>query len=220
MRIIEVIKDFLKVFIMIKGKRNPNYHLRVKKFSQNINQIAEKNIISKILKKQNVKRILDFGCNDGLLNKYLDNNINYWGVDNNKKIKKELKLYSKNIKIIKKKIPFKNDFFDCVVLSHVLAHIENPNKLIRNLENKLRIKGIFIIVSPNKSYKFFYSFINIFNNYNPDTTIYKYYSSLEIKNKFLKDYEILDTLNYSIKNGKIRNSLINSRFLIVLKKIK
>ena len=205
---------------MIKGKRNPNYHKRVKKFSQNVNQIAEKNIISKILKKQNVKRILDFGCNDGLLNKYLDNNINYWGVDNNKKIKKELKLYSKNIKIIKKKIPFKNDFFDCVVLSHVLAHIENPNKLIRNLENKLRIKGIFIIVSPNKSYKFFYSFINIFNNYNPDTTIYKYYSSLEIKNKFLKDYEILDTLNYSIKNGKIRNSLINSRFLIVLKKIK
>ena len=214
MRIIEVIKDFLK------GKRNPNYHLRVKKFSQNINQIAEKNIISKILKKQNVNRILDFGCNDGLLNKYLNNDINYWGIDNNKRIKKGLKLYSKNIKIIKKKIPFKNDFFDCVVLSHVIAHIENPYKLIRNLEKKLKSKGIFIIVSPNKFYKFFYSFFNIFNNYNPDTTIYKYYSSLEIKNKFLKNYKILDTLNYSIKNGKIRNSLINSRFLIVLKKIK
>ena len=220
MRIIEVIKDFLKVFIMIKGKRNPNYHLRVKKFSQNINQIAEKNIISKILKKQNVNRILDFGCNDGLLNKYLNNDINYWGIDNNKRIKKGLKLYSKNIKIIKKKIPFKNDFFDCVVLSHVIAHIENPYKLIRNLEKKLKSKGIFIIVSPNKFYKFFYSFFNIFNNYNPDTTIYKYYSSLEIKNKFLKNYKILDTLNYTIKNGKIRNSLINSRFLIVLKKIK
>ena len=107
MRIIEVIKDFLKVFIMIKGKRNPNYHKRVKKFSQNINQIAEKNIISKILKKQNVNRILDFGCNDGLLNKYLNNDINYWGIDNNKRIKKELKLYSKNIKIIKKKYPLK-----------------------------------------------------------------------------------------------------------------
>ena len=39
------------------------------------------------LKKQKVKRILDFGCNDGLLYKYLNNNINYWGVDNNKKIK-------------------------------------------------------------------------------------------------------------------------------------
>ena len=220
MRIIEVIKDFLKVFIMIKGKRNPNYHLRVKKFSQNINQIAEKNIISKILKKQNVNRILDFGCNDGLLNKYLNNDINYWGIDNNKRIKKGLKLYSKNIKIIKKKIPFKNDFFDCVVLSHVIAHIENPYKLIRNLEKKLKSKGIFIIVSPNKFYKFFYSFFNIFNNYNPDTTIYKYYSSLEIKNKFLKNYKILDTLNYTIKNGKIRNSLINSRFLIVLKKMK
>ena len=92
MRIIEVIKDFLKVFIMIEGKRNPNYHKRVKKFSQNKNQIVEKKIISKILKKQNVNRILDFGCNDGLLNKYLNNKINYWGVDNNEEIKKELKL--------------------------------------------------------------------------------------------------------------------------------
>tara|TARA_Y100001935_G_scaffold248517_1_gene245826 strand:+ start:756 stop:1418 length:663 start_codon:yes stop_codon:yes gene_type:complete len=220
MRIIEVIKDFLKVFIMIKGKRNPNYHKRVKKFSQNKNQIAEKKIISKILKKQKLNRILDFGCNDGLLNKYLNNNINYWGVDNNKEIKKEPKLHSKNIKIIKKKIPFKNGFFDCVVLSHVIAHIENPYKLIRNLEKKLRTKGIFIIISPNKSYKFFYSFLNIFNNYNPDTTIYKYYSSLEIKKKFLKNYKILNTLNYSIKKGKIRNSLINSRFLIVFRKIK
>ena len=220
MRIIEVIKDFLKVFIMIEGKRNPNYHKRVKKFSQNKNQIAEKKIISKILKKQNVNRILDFGCNDGLLNKYLNNEINYWGVDNNKEIKKELKLYSKNIKIIKKKIPFENDFFDCIVLSHVISHIESPYKLIRNLEKKLKIKGIFIIISPNKFYKFFYSFFNIFNNYNPDTTIYKYYSSLEIKKNFLKNYKILDTLNYSIKNGKTRNSLINSRFLIVCRKIK
>ena len=220
MRIIEVIKDFLKVFIMIEGKRNPNYHKRVKKFSQNENQIVEKKIISKILKKQNVNRILDFGCNDGLLNKYLNNKINYWGVDNNEEIKKELKLYSKNIKIIKKKIPFEKNFFDCIVLSHVIAHIESPYKLIRNLEKKLKIKGIFIIISPNKFYKFFYSFFNIFNNYNPDTTIYKYYSSLEIKKNFLKNYKILDTLNYSIKNGKTRNSLINSRFLIVCRKIK
>ena len=64
---------------------------------------------------------MDVTC---LLNKYLNNDINYWGIDNNKKIKEELKLYSKNIKIIKK-IIFKNGFFDCVVLSHVIAHIEN-----------------------------------------------------------------------------------------------
>ena len=220
MRIIKVIKDFLKIFIMIEGKRNPNYHKRVKNFSQNKNQIVEKKIISKILEKQNVNRILDFGCNDGLLSKYLNYNINYWGVDNNKEIIKDIKLHSKNIKIIKNKIPFKNDFFDCVVLSHVIGHIESPYKLIRLLEKKLKIKGIFVIISPSKYYKFFYSFFNIVNNYNPDTTIYKYYSSLEIKKKFLKNYKILDTLNYSIKNGKISNAFINSRFLIVCRKIK
>ncbi len=220
MRIIEVIKDFLKVFIVMKGRRNQNYHKRVEKFSKNKNQITEKKMISKILKKQKVKKVLDFGCNDGLLNKYLSKKIIYWGVDNNRHIKKELRLFSKNIKIIKKKLPFNNNFFDCVVLSHVIAHIENPHELIINLEKKLKFNGIFLIISPNKFYKFFYSFLNIFNNYNPDTTIYKHYSSLEIKRKFLKNYEIVNILDYSVNKGKIKNFLINSRLLIVCRKIK
>lgn len=220
MRIIEVIKDFLKVFIVMKGRRNQNYHKRVEKFSKNKNQITEKKMISKILKKQKVKKVLDFGCNDGLLKKYLSKKIMYWGVDNNRHIKKELKLFSKNIKIIKNKLPFNNNFFDCVVLSHVIAHIENPYELIINLEKKLKFNGIFIIISPNKFYKFFYSFLNIFNNYNPDTTIYKHYSSLEIKKKFLKNYEIVNILDYSVNKGKIKKFLINSRLLIVCRKIK
>lgn len=220
MRIIEVIKDFLKVFIVMKARRNQNYHKRVEKFSKNKNQITEKKMISKILKKQKVKKVLDFGCNDGLLKKYLSKKIMYWGVDNNRHIKKELKLFSKNIKIIKKKLPFNNNFFDCVVLSHVIAHIENPYEIIINLEKKLKFNGIFIIISPNKFYKFFYSFLNIFNNYNPDTTIYKHYSSLEIKRKFLKNYEIVNILDYSVNKGKIKNFLINSRLLIVCRKIK
>ena len=177
-------------------------------------------MIYQILKKQKVKKILDFGCNDGLLNKYLTKKIMYWGVDNNTHIKKELKLFSNNIKIIKKKLPFKNKFFDCVVLSHVIAHIENPYELIINLEKKLKLNGIFIIISPNKFYKFFYSFLNIFNNYNPDTTIYKHYSSLEIKRKFLKDYEVISIFDYSVDKGEIKNFLINSRLLIVCRKIK
>ena len=220
MRIIEVIKDFLKVFIVMKGNRNQNYHKRVEKFSKNKNQITEKKMISQILKKQKVKKVLDFGCNDGLLNKYLSKKIMYWGVDNNRHIKKELKLFSNNIKIIKKKLPFNNNFFDCVILSHVIAHIENPYELIINLEKKLKFNGIFIIISPNKFYKFFYFFLNIFNNYNPDTTIYKHYSSLEIKKKFLKNYEILNIFDYSVDKGKIKNFLINSRLLIVCRKIK
>ncbi len=220
MRIVEVIKDFLKVFIVVTGNRNQNYHKRVENFSKKKNQITEKKMISKILKKQKVKKILDFGCNDGLLNKYLSKNIKYWGIDNNKSIKKELKLFSKNIKITENKLPFQNDFFDCVVLSHVIAHIKNPYKLFVDLEKKLKKNGIIIIISPNKFYKFFYSFLNIFNNYNPDTTIYKHYSSLEIKKKFLNDYEILNIFDYSLEKGEVKNFLINSRLLIVCRKIK
>ena len=40
MRIIDVIKDFLKIFIGMKGDRNQNYHKRVEKFSKNKNQIT------------------------------------------------------------------------------------------------------------------------------------------------------------------------------------
>ena len=107
-----------------------------------------------------------------------------------------------------------------MVLSHVIAHIRNPYELFISLEKKLKINGIFVIISPNKFYKFFYFFLNIFNNYNPDTTIYKHYSSLEIKKKFLRNYEILDIFKYSLEKGKIKNFLINSRLLIVCRKTK
>ena len=56
MRIIEVIKDFLKIFIYINGSGDQNYHRRVVKFSRNKNQITEKKMISKILKKKQSKK--------------------------------------------------------------------------------------------------------------------------------------------------------------------
>ena len=82
----------------------------------------------------------------------------------------------------------------------------------------LKKNVIIIIVSPNKYFKFFYFFINIFNNYLPDETISKHYSIKELENMNNLSWKILESYSYTIKNNKIYNNILNSRFVLILKK--
>jgi len=220
MRIVNILKDFFKFFFKIKTKKIANYHKRASDFEKKKYQITEKKFISKIIKKYKAYKVLDFGCNNCSFKIYLDKNINYWGIDTNKNLLKNVKLYSNKFKLIKKNIPFKNNYFDCVLMSHVFAHLDEPNIWLERLSKKLKNNGIIIIITPNKFYKFFYFFLNLFNNYEPDLTIYKHYSYKEIVNKFLlNNWKILKSFSYSVKKNKITNSILNSRCIIIAKKI-
>ena len=108
MRLKLVFYDFIKIFCKFQNSKiNNNYILRTNKFSKSKKQKIEHNFINKILKKFHVKRVLDFGCNDGILKISLSKRINYNGIDINKKLKSNF-LYSKKIKIYKKKYPLIN----------------------------------------------------------------------------------------------------------------
>ncbi len=219
MRTLNIISDFLKIFFTLKSKKVNNYHLRVSNFEKESKQIVEKKLVSKILKQKKISKVLDFGCNNCSLKIYLDKKINYWGVDTNKDLLKNVKLYSKNFSIINKNIPFRNNYFDCIVMSHVFAHLDDPKKWLSKLEQKLKRNGIIIIITPNKFYKFFYFLFNLFNKYKPDLTINKHYSNKEIENKyFLTNWKILKSFSYSINKNVISNNIINSRCLIIAKK--
>ena len=77
-----------------------------------------------------------------------------------------------------------------------------------------------ILVTPNKYYKFFYFFRNIFNNYQPDETIVKYYSLTGIINLFEKNnFEVIKHYKFSVKKNKIISSYLNSRILVIAKKV-
>lgn len=218
MRFIKLLYDFKKIFFKEKkNKFDYNYVLRTKKFSKSKRQKIEHQYINKILKKNKIKEVLDFGCNDGRLAASIDKDIIYQGVDINNNIKKGY-LYSKNIKIFDKHISLKRKF-ECIVFSHVIGHLDNPYSLINGLIKNLKKKGIFIIITPNKYYKFFISFKNLFNDYMPDETVLKYYSKKEILNILnLLNFRLIYFKNYSIQNNSIKKSLIGERLIFVAKK--
>jgi ubiquinone/menaquinone biosynthesis C-methylase UbiE len=220
MRIKKVFIDLLKHFFKFKPKKVNNYLSRTNVFNKSRKQIIEQKYIFKKIKKYHKKKILDYGCNDCFFSTIIDKKIKYYGVDNNKELlNKKLKIYSKNFLFLKKtKIPFRKEYFDCVLLSHVLPHIYNSKSLIEEIKRVLKKNGILIIVCPNKIFKFFYFFLNIFNNYIPDETISKHFSSKNVQDLFDNNWKLLETNEYSIQK-KIKKKYLNSRFIIIFKKL-
>ena len=104
------------------------------------------------------------------------------------------------IKIVKydgKKLPFKNEFFDRIIISHALEHINNPEDFIMEMMNKLKKGGILSISLPTDPGLFF----RIARNF---MKIFKLNRSLKISN-FEHDY---------INATEHINSIFNLRAII------
>ena len=109
----------------------------------------EFNIISKLIKKDS--KVLDVGCGDGELMKYIYENItkDIRGIEISKK--KVQKCVAEGLTVIegnaeKDLLQFPNLSFDYVILSQTLQAFYNPEKVIDEL---LRISNKAIITIPN-----------------------------------------------------------------------
>ncbi len=220
MRQKKIITDFLKIFFRLRPNKVKNYLNRTNNFNKQSNQIVEQKFIFNKIKKYKKKIILDYGCNDCFFARNLDKSFSYFGVDNNPELlKKNVKIYCKNFIFLKgKKIPFLKEYFDCIILSHVIAHIYEPKNLFKEINRVLKKNGIVIIVTPNKIFKFFYFFLNIFNNYLPDETISKHYSKNDLLKFEIFKLKVVENNTYSIINKKISDHFLNSRIITILKK--
>jgi len=120
--------------------------------------------IIKLMKKENIKSVLDLGCGSGrhvvLLAK---EGFDIYGIDISKEgIKltkqhlKELKLKAKLKKAsCYKKFPFEDNFFDAVISIQVIHHnyIEKIRYCISEIERVLKPNGIIFITVPVKKNK-------------------------------------------------------------------
>lgn len=100
----------------------------------------------------NIKNILDIGCGTGdFLFRAKDEGWQVFGFEPNAKAKAISK--SKNINLIDDLDSFQKQSFDVITMWHVLEHVPDLDKQIRQIKSLLKPDGLLIIAVPNfKSY--------------------------------------------------------------------
>lgn len=123
--------------------------------------------IIKELAPQNSERILEAGCGPGYYLKILNQiglKLKLYGVDiDESALAKARKILNKKVIYkadITKKLPFKKDYFDKVIISEVLEHVPDDEKALRTIYGVLKPGGKLVVTVPNKNYPFFWDPVN------------------------------------------------------------
>ncbi len=99
-------------------------------------------------------KILDIGCGAGNMAKgikYYRPDLEIYGIDISEKAIQIAKHRSQGIQFILGKgeqLPYKDNFFDAIVMYDVLEHIEKPEKILQEVQRVLKENGIVHIFSP------------------------------------------------------------------------
>ena len=117
-----------------------------------------------------------------------------------KVVKQYKKLKYKNITVKtykSNKIPFKNNFFDRIIMSHVLEHITNPEEFIFQVMSKLKKGGVLSIALPTdpgllwRSGRMFSKIFSIKNSLNISPEKYDYMNAKDHVNSIYSLYHII-----------------------------
>lgn len=111
-------------------------------------------LILKEIKENSI--VLDAGCEEGkVLEQISKKALAVYGFDIKKSyIKKASEKGIEKARVLLGSvlnIPIKNDFFDAVVCTEVLEHLENPQKAVEELKRVTKKGGKIIITVPNES---------------------------------------------------------------------
>jgi len=158
--------------------------------------------------------LLDIGSNDGCFLKELKkNNVKAYGVEPAKNLAKICKKQGLNIfnnffdGPFIKKLKKKNIFFKVITANNVFAHIDNLNKVIKNIKKLLTSDGVFIF---EVSY-----LADVIENKIFDTFYHEHlsYHSLEPLDKFFKKNSmiIFDIKRVKTHGGSIRVYVSNDK---------
>lgn len=204
-------------------------------FHENLNRETLKlarprlNFIAQRLFKNKRGKVLDIGFGDGYLLEILSRNFEIYGLDiSQANVKKTLtELTSKNIKAVLKvgnisKIPFEDNFFDFVVASEVLEHVDEET-----LKNGL--KGIRRVLKPGG---FFVGTVPAFENLMDNTvfcpkcgnTFHRWghkrsFDEKELKNIFIRhDFQIKNIKCLTFFGDQLKDNSIKGKMRFQLRK--
>lgn len=163
----------------------------------------------------NVKlKILEIGIGNGWTMRYNSTNIEKYGIDKGSTFQNELE--SRNIKfnaldVEKDEFPYDNNFFDIIMLNHVIEHIVNPDNLLSEMHRILTMSGKLYIRCPNIS-KCKFRFYDDYTHVRPytDKSLSNCLSAYGFQNLFCfgSDLNLINLDN--LTDGKIRKLLLGN----------
>ncbi len=94
--------------------------------------------------------VLDAGCGDGgILAEFATVPKKIIGVDQNKELLEKNSVVHEKFVANLENLPFENNSIDVIVSQFVLEHVENPEKVFKELFRVLKPGGVFIFLTPN-----------------------------------------------------------------------
>jgi len=119
-------------------------------------------------KKNHYNKILEIGEGSSPHFKYIKETFSEYHIAETSKLTSKIFSKQKKLKIIKydgKKLPYRNNTFDRIIISHCLEHILSPEEFIFEMYSKLKIGGVLSIALPTDpgiSWRLGRTFLKIF----------------------------------------------------------
>ena len=174
----------------------------IKYFKNYFGKPVKFDLLDKWLSKDSIK-ILDVGCGNysaSRTKKYYQNCI-YYGLDRDKNYNNDVadfkameNFYEVDLSCNSNKLEaLPNNFFDCIILSHVIEHLINGQDIILHLLSKLKKGGVIYIEFPSQRSLYLPSMKGTLNFYD-DLTHKKTYQIKEIENLLInKNFSIIES---------------------------
>lgn len=101
-------------------------------------------------------KVLDVGCGDGMLGERLmQKGCDVWGIDVSEVALKKASgkgMKTKRVDLSRGSLPFASNSFDWTILSCVLEHLPNPEKILNEACRVVKRNGKIVVVIPNIAY--------------------------------------------------------------------
>lgn len=149
-------------------------------------------------------RVLDVGCGYGFAAKTLAKerrDLMVYGIDRDKKRIPEAKRHKEGVNFQvadAERIPFEDKYFSAVMSFEVLEHVDDPIKVLGEINRVLKPGGVFFLTTPLEGDPFnFYGVLYKHFNYDPHRNLYEHiqkFSLVNLKEMFRKNgFKVLKT---------------------------